>query len=123
MHRGGETSVVTSTLTPDTVVLDFNVYYQYDYLVRKYDFQRKGRQLFSDFMPVIGNEIPIALTYLGESNLPYVRGILSIKNFKIEYVGLRTGTFSVDSDDRLVRLVMPDQDLEVVREDVLPANR
>ena len=123
LHRGGETSIVTSTLKPDTVVLDFNVYYQYDYLVRKYDFQNKGRQLFSDFIPVIGNDVPIALTYLGESNLPYARGNLTIKNFNIEYVGLRAGTFSVDSEGRLVRLVMPDQNLEVVREDVIPANR
>ncbi|MBN2317767.1 MAG: hypothetical protein JXR49_01765 [Acidobacteria bacterium] len=123
LHRGGETSVVTATFKPDTVILDFNVYHQYDYLVRKYDSQVKGRQLYSDFIPVIGNHIAVALTYIGESNLPYSGGNLPITNYRIEFVGLRNGTISVDPDGRLVRVVIPDQDLEVIREDVLPANR
>lgn len=123
LKKGGETSVVTAPLKPDTVILDFTVYHQYDYLIKKYDGKKKGRQVFSDFIPVIGNDIPIALTYLGDSNIRNLKRNLPVKNYKIEFVGIREGTVTMDGNDRLVRLIMPDQDLEVVREDVLPANR
>lgn len=123
LRRGGETSVVTGIFKPDTVILDFNVFYLYGSLARKYDAHKGGRQVYSGFIPVIGNDIPTALTYLGESQLLLARGNLAIRNYKIEYVGLRNGTLSVDSGGELVRLTMPDQKLEVIREDVLPANR
>ena len=123
LQRAGETSVVTAPLNPDTVILDFDVYHQYDYLIKKYDGKKKGRQVFSDFIPVIGMDIPIALTYLGDSNIRNLRSDLPVKNYKVEFVGIREGTVTMDDKDRLVRLIMPDQDLEVVREDVLPANR
>lgn len=123
LYRGGESSVVTAPFKPDTVILDYTDYHQYDYLVRKYDSKKKGRQLFSGFIPVIGNDIPVALTFLGDSNLPNFGGNVSLKNYKIEFVGLRQGTVSVDDNGRLVQLVMPEQDMEVIREDVVPANR
>ncbi len=123
LNRRGETSVATAQFLPDTVILDYTVYHQYDYLAKKYDDKKKGRQLFSNFLPVIGNDIPIAFTYIGDSKLTNIRGNLPVKNYTIEFVGLRQGTVTMDKNGRLVRLVMPDQDLEVVREDVLPANR
>ena len=95
------------------------MYHQYDYLVHKYDFGKGGRQLFADYIPVIGNDIPVALTFLEESGLKSVKGELRTKEFKIEFVGLRNGTVVVDGNGRLVRLIIPDQKLEVVREDLL----
>ena len=123
LNRAGETSVVTADYKNDTVFLDFDVFHQYDYLVRKYDSDKGQRQLYSDFIPVIGTDIPVALTYLGDSNLSTIRGNLKLKNYKIEYVGLRNGAVSFDSENRLVRLVMPDQNMEVLRQDIVPANR
>ena len=123
LSRGGETSVVTGSFGPDTIILDFTVYHQYDYLAKKYDDKKKGRQVFSNFIPVIGNDIPVAFTYLEDAELPYIGGNLPVKRYKIEFVGLRQGTVLMDSEGRLVHLLMPDQDLEVVREDLVPANR
>jgi len=123
LNRGGATSTVTSKFLPDMVILDFNVYHQYDYLVRKYDSKKGGRQLFSDFIPLIGNDIPIALTFLGDSDLSYGNESIPVKNYKIEFVGLRSGTVTTDRNGRLVRLMMPDQNLEVVRDDLIPQNR
>jgi len=123
LSRGGESTVATGDFKPDSVILDVNVYHQYDYVIRKYDMDKGGRQLFSDFIPVIGRDIPIALTYLGESSLPHRKSDLLTRKFQIEFIGLRNGTVTTDSDGRLVRLVMPEQNLEVVREDLLPANR
>jgi hypothetical protein len=123
LTRGGESSIVTVDLKPDSVILDINVYNQYDYLIHKYDEKKGGRQLFSDFIPVVGNYIPIALTFLEDSKLMYPRGEIQVKKYQIEFVGLRNGTVLADNNGRLVQLVIPDQHLEVTREDLLPANR
>ncbi len=44
-----------------------------------------------------------------------------MSNYKIEFVGISGGSLSVDKNGRLVRLVIPNQDLEVLRKDLLPA--
>jgi len=123
LTRGGATSVATVELREDAVILDINVYHQYDYLIYKYDQKKGGRQVFSDYIPVIGNYIPVALTYLGDSSLKYSRGEIKLKEYQVEFVGLRNGAILADSNGRLVRLVMPAQNLEVIREDLVPANR
>ena len=123
LHRGGETSVATASFQPDTVILDFNVYYQYDYVLRKYDSKTGGRQVFPDFIPVIGSHISVALTFIGASNLPNKNGTLPVNKYQVEFAGIRSVTVTSDSNSRLIRLEMPDENLEVVREDILPANR
>lgn len=120
LSRGGNISESTTDLQPDTVILDFSVYHQYDVLARLYDFKKKGRQTFSDFIPVIGNELQVAVTWLEDSKLDYGKGSISVRNFKIEFVGVRTGNFSTDMNGRLVRLLMREQDLEVLRQDLVP---
>ncbi len=119
--RNGRMSEAKALLKPDTIILDFNVYHQYDYLVRRYDAAKGGRQLFSDFVPLIGSDIPIALTSLGNGELRHEKGSLAVSNYKIEFVGISGGSLSVDKNGRLVRLVIPNQDLEVLRKDLLPA--
>ena len=76
LTRNGRTSEVTASVQPNTVILDFNVYHQYDYLVRRYDAVKGGRQIFSDFVPLIGNDIQLALTLMGDTELKYEKGSL-----------------------------------------------
>jgi hypothetical protein len=102
------------------VFVDFNVYHQYDYLVRRYDAKKGGRQTFADFIPVIGTDIPIALTYMGDDRLNLKTGTLPIRNFQVEIVGIWGGTLSVSKEGRLIRLVIPSQEIEVMRRDLLP---
>jgi hypothetical protein len=120
LSRGGRASEVTVPFKSDTVILDFSVYHQYDNLVRKYDSRLGGRQLFSDFVPLIGDSIPVALTFQGNADLKIEKGVLPVQNFLVEFVGIWTGVVTVDKDGRLVRLLIPAQDLEVVRKDLLP---
>jgi hypothetical protein len=120
LNRGGRTSESTIPLQPDMVFLDFNVYHQYDYLIRRYDVKKGGRQTFADFIPVIGNDVPVALTYLGDSKMELKTGALPVRNFRMEFVGIWGATLSIDKDGRLVRLQIPSQDLEVMRSDLLP---
>jgi hypothetical protein len=119
LRRGDNISEATAALQPDTVLVDFNVYHHYDYLVRKYDSKKGGRQLFSGYIPVIGNDIPLALTFLGNGDLDPGKSTVPVRNFKVEFVGIWAGTLSVDRDGRLVRLLIPAQDLEVIRQDLV----
>ncbi len=120
LSRGGNLIESTDELLPGTVILDFNVYHQYDLLPRLYDFKKGGRQLFTIFIPVIGSGLPLAITRLEDGNLDYGKGTIPVRNFKIEIVGVRTGNFSTDTNGRLVRIIMREQDLEVVRKDLVP---
>jgi hypothetical protein len=123
LSRSGATHVTTEDLREDAVIVDINVYHQYDYLIQKYDRKKGGRQVFSNFIPIVGNYIPVALTYLSESKLKYSKGEIPLQEYAVEFTGLQSGTLFADEKGRLVRLLMPDQALEVVREDVVPANR
>ena len=118
LNRGGHTSDVTVPFLPNMVILDFNVYHQYDYLMRKYDMKKRGRQLFANFIPVIGNDIPLAVTFLDNEKLKSASGTLDVNNFRVECVGIWTGSVSMDREGRLVRLEIPSQKLQVIRKDL-----
>jgi hypothetical protein len=123
LSRGGRTSEATVAVQPEQVILDFSVYHQYDYLVRRYDFKKRGTQTFQNFIPLIGSNMPLQLTLVGDGKLDTPSGSIAVRNFKVEYVGLWGAVFSTDSNNRLVRLVAPGQELEVVRTDLLPAKK
>jgi hypothetical protein len=121
LNRSGRTSELNAPAPLNMVIVDFNVYNQYDYLIRKYDVAKGGRQLFADFVPLVGDDISLALTYLGNVDLKFERGSIPSKNFKVEFVGIWSASLFVDADGRLLRLLIPAQDLEVVRKDLLPS--
>jgi hypothetical protein len=120
LSRGGKISETTAAVPASMVILDVNVYHQYDLLSRLYDFKKGGRQIFNNFIPPIGTDMPLAITWLEDSKLAWAQGTIPVRNFKIEFVGVRTGNFSTDMKGRLVRLIMREQDLEVVRKDLVP---
>lgn len=119
LNRGGRSSEISTRAKAGFVILDFSVYYQYDWIVRKYDLKKGGQQSFANFIPLIGSEISLTLTLLPDSNLNYGKTVIPVRNFRVEFVGLWTGTLSADKNNRLVRLIIPAQDLEVIRKDLL----
>jgi hypothetical protein len=119
LRRGGRTSEITIPFQPGMVILDFNVYHQYDYFIRKYDSKKGGKQSFANFIPLIGSDIPISLTFLGNSTFDGEKETLPVKNFRIEFADLWIGRLSVDKDGRLVQLQIPIQELEVLRDDLI----
>jgi hypothetical protein len=119
LSRGGQTSEVIRDFTSDMVIVDHNVYHHYEHLFRKYDMKVAGRQLFANFIPIIGDDIPVAVTYLGDEILNVAAEELHVRNFGVEFVGISTGTFSVDKNGRLVRLTVPSQHLQVLRREFL----
>jgi hypothetical protein len=117
--KGGRSNETSAPFTSDMVILDFNVYHQYDYLLHKYNAKKGGRQTFSNFLPVIGYDIPIALSFIGNATVGAQREAIAVRNFRIEFIGIWSGTLSVDKEGRLVQLSIPAQDLEVLRSDLI----
>jgi hypothetical protein len=120
LNRGGHAGEISATWAPDTVLVDFSVYHHYDYLVRRYDFKKGGRQTFRNFIPLIGTEIPLLLTKLEDSTLEIGDTGIPVRNFRVDFTNIFSATLSVDKAGRLVRLTVPEQDLLVLRADLVP---
>jgi hypothetical protein len=120
LTRSGRTSETSIQVQPGFVIVDFNVYHQYDYLFRRYDLQKGGRQTFMNFLPLIASEIPLALTRLEDSTFGTGEKVLQIQNYRVEFGTSWVGIASSDTSGRLVRLLLQDKGLEVIRKDLLP---
>jgi len=119
LSHNGHVSEVSVQLQPNLILLDFNVYHHYDYLVRKYNFKLGGKQTLAGYIPPIGNDIKLVLSFISDEKAKIGSKTINIKNFMVEFVNVQTATFAVDQDNRLVRLVIPKQNLEVVRTDLI----
>ena len=120
LNRNGQSVTVTAPFTPNMVIVDFNVYYQYEYLVRRYDRKKRGTQIFDNFIPVIGNDIPLKVTLLGDEKLRFGENTVEASRFRIESADIHTATLFADKNNRLVLLENPAQALKVIRKDLHP---
>jgi len=119
LNKGGRSSEVNVPFVPNMVILDYNVYHQYDYLIHRYDAKKGGRQQFADFIPIIGNDIRLAVTFIGDEKLESGKINLTTKKYRVEFVDIWSGTLWMDKGGRLVRLVVPAQDLQILRKDLV----
>ena len=120
LTRNGQSVEITASFTQNMVVVDFNVYYQYEYLIRRYDRKKKGTQVFDNFIPVIGNDIPMKVTFIGDETLSFDEMNIETSRFRVESADIHTATLFVDKNNRLVVLENPSQGLRVIRKDLLP---
>lgn len=93
------------------VILDNNTYHQYEVLARLYDREKKGTQTFAVLVPQEMTPGSVTVESAGES---------SSGGAKFEELRVRTADLEVDlyldSNRRLMRLVAPGSNAEVVRE-------
>jgi hypothetical protein len=115
LTRAGHRIEGVATLDSDVLVTDPNVYTHYEFLVRKYDFKKRGRQIFRSFVPLIGTDIEIALSHLNDTRIDLDKEPLAVRNFKLEFVGMAAAALTTDMSGALVRLAIPGQGLEVLR--------
>lgn len=119
LTRNGQSVEVTAPFTSNMVIVDFNVYYQYEQLIRRYDLKKKGPQVFANFIPVIGNDIPLKVTWLDDETLRFGEKTIETSRFRIESADIQTTTLFVDKNNRLAVLENPAQELKVIRKDLL----
>ena len=109
----GNARPFTQTFTftaPLVVVLDDNLYYQYTFLARLYDWEKKGEQSFSVLVPQELTPGTVNVDLLG----PQV-----VNGTKVEELRVKTEDNEIDlylDGPKLMRLVAPAANAEVIRE-------
>jgi hypothetical protein len=96
--------------SPEIVILDNNLYYQYAILAHLYDWQRKGPQTFSVLIPQELTPGTITVQSLGSQD---------VGGKKLEEFSVKTEDLEVDvylEGQRVVRIVAPSSNAEIVRE-------
>jgi hypothetical protein len=95
---------------PLVVVLDDNLYYQYTFLARLYDWDKKGEQTFSVLVPQEMTPGTVTVDSMGEQVL---------NGQKVQELRVRTEDNEIDlflDGPKLVRLVAPAANAEIIRE-------
>jgi hypothetical protein len=95
---------------PLVVVLDDNLYYQYTFLARLYDWDKKGEQGFSVLVPQEMTPGTVTVDSMGEQ---------IVNGQKVQELRVRTEDNEIDlflDGPRLVRLVAPAANAEIIRE-------
>lgn len=96
--------------TPHIAVLDNNLYHQYAILARFYDWNKKGAQTIAVLVPQEMTPGKVTLDSLGKQD---------VHGRKLEGLSVKTEDNEVDlylEGDRLVRIVAPAANAEIVRE-------
>jgi hypothetical protein len=95
---------------PLIVVLDDNLYYQYTFLARLYDWDKKGEQTFSVLVPQEMTPGTVTVDSMGEQ---------VVNGQKVQELRVRTEDNEIDlflDGPKLVRLVAPAANAEIIRE-------
>jgi len=109
----GDARPFTQQLTfssPQIVILDNNLYYQYAVLAHLYDWQKKGPQTFSVLVPQEATPGNITVESLGSQN---------VDGKKLDELSVKSEDLEVDvylDGPRVVRIVVPSANGEIVRE-------
>jgi len=96
--------------SPRVAILDNNLYYQYAVLARLYDWNQKGAQTFSVLVPQEMTPGTITVESLGKQD---------VGGAKLDELRVKTEDLEIDlflDGHRLVRLVSPSANAEVLRE-------
>jgi hypothetical protein len=95
---------------PLVVVLDDNLYYQYTFLARLYDWDKKGEQTFSVLVPQEMTPGTVTVDSMGEQ---------VVNGQKVQELRVRTEDNEIDlflDGPKLMRLVAPAANAEIIRE-------
>jgi len=96
--------------SPQIVVLDNNLYYQYAVLAHIYDWEKKGPQTFSVLVPQENTPGTITVESLGSQD---------VDGKKLDELSVKSEDLEVDvylEGPRVVRIVVPSANAEIVRE-------
>ena len=96
--------------SPQIIVLDNNLYYQYIVLARMYDWNKKGAQTFSVLVPQEMTPGSVTVESLGKQN---------VDGKQLDELQVKTEDLELDlylDNGRLLRIVSPSSNAQIVRE-------
>lgn len=119
MSKDGDTSTTEVPLHADVFVLPNGVFYPYTFLVKKYDFEKGGKQEF--FVYVVPVELSVSIEDKGEEKVDFDTTFSLLQKLFVNLGGMVGINLWVDKNQDMIKLSIPIQGIEVYREGYKPA--
>jgi len=113
---GGQTLSRTARVSPSFRVLEEAVYSLYAVLFKKYKLNKAEKQSIPVYIPKIAVEVTAKVNYNGETMLQTALGEVKLLRYFVDLGGFQGVTMDVNEKGQLMRLNIPRQDIELVRD-------
>ena len=113
---GGQTLSRTSKVSPQFRVLEEAVYSLYSLLYKKYKLNKAEKQSIQVYIPKIAVEVTAKVNYNGETMQQTPLGEVKLLRYFVDLGGFQGVTMDVNEKGQLMRLNIPRQDIELVRD-------
>ena len=118
--RDGDTSTTELPMHEKALILPNALFYPYTFLVKRYDFEKGGKQEFFGFMaPQI--ELPITAEYKGKEKVDFEAGSSELEKLLVNLGGVLGVNLWLNEKKELVKLSIPLQGIEVYQQGFKPA--
>ncbi|MBI1747205.1 MAG: hypothetical protein HYR55_11530 [Acidobacteria bacterium] len=112
---GGTVTNKTTTAEQEILILDYNVYHHYQLLLDRYNPKIKGKQVFSDYLPVVGDEFEVGVTLNGEVPLVINQKTIPTVNYTIDFPMSYGADLWATKDGRVVKIRLKQNAIEAIR--------
>jgi dienelactone hydrolase len=119
MIKDGDTSATEVPLHENVFVLPNGVFYPYTFLVKKYDFEKGGKQEF--FAYVVPVELSLSIEDKGQEKVDFDTTFSLLQKLFVNLGGMVGINLWVDKNQDIIKLSIPLQGIEVYREGYKPA--
>lgn len=116
--KDSESRESITPLEPGMLMLDLNAFYTIDYWIRKYNFNKGGRQVLQTYLLPAGSIQKLSIIPTKISIPEHESKKLQLKNYEIEIGDGMTILLWVDKDNRLYRLFFRGPNIEMIRADL-----
>jgi hypothetical protein len=119
LSKDGDTSTVEAPVHKDALILPNGLFYPYTFLVKRYDFEKGGKQEFFGY--VVPVEIPISIEDKGKEKVDFDTSSSQLQKLFVNLAGTVGVNLWVDKNEDIIKLSIPMQGIEVYQEGYKPA--
>lgn len=114
--RGGRLDIKTSQLEHQPLLLDYNIYSHFMLLLHRYDLKKGGEQGFYSYLPLLGEEMPVSVSFVGEVPISSGGAAIKARAFKVDFAGIYSADILASPDNGILKITIPRGAIEVVGE-------
>lgn len=118
--KDGDTSTTELSIHDEALILPNGIFYPYTFLVKRYDFEKAGKQEFFGYVaPQI--ELPVTVEDQGKEKVDFEAGSFQLEKLLVNLGGVLGVNLWVNENKELVKLSIPLQGIEVYGQGYKPA--
>lgn len=114
--RGGRLDIKTSQLEHQPMLLDYNIYSHFMLLLHRYDLKKGGEQGFYGYLPLLGDELPVNVSFVGEVPISSGGAAIKARAFKVDFAGIYSADILASPDNGILKITIPRGAIEVLGE-------